>query len=138
MWASCIVEEEPLAFGDPRSLFGLASIRRKDLTETETYIVKMLETSMLYEPTSDLADELAQYIDAACPPLEEEEEAESYLLNVFDIILTVASSADITEDIQERLVSGMAYLKLCAKGEIGPPGVRLTLSNLEAAFLIVP
>ncbi|KAF9873945.1 hypothetical protein CkaCkLH20_08679 [Colletotrichum karsti] len=98
-------------------LFNLEQIKsRPKFSEQDVFILNTLSYGV-YSPSREAAEEVAYYLDGFCPPLEEQEAANNWLWNIWDILLDVARSPDTTAEIQERLISILQALQRCAKGE---------------------
>ncbi|KAK9783983.1 hypothetical protein SCAR479_00542 [Seiridium cardinale] len=92
------------------SLFQLGSIRGKSLTPRKIDILNAL--------ASESANEAVRRIDGRCPSLTDTEDAADYLWAVWQVIVDVVTSPDVTSEIYEHLVSIIQGLTQVAKGEL--------------------
>jgi hypothetical protein len=92
------------------TFINLEAIRDKNLSERETNIVTVL---------SHEAQAAAHQLDALCPPLDDQDGVESYTWDLWSMMAAVASSPDVTIEVQEHLVGVfgilLQYEKGCAK-----------------------
>jgi len=99
------------------SLFQLELIRQRDPSELDTNILNAFTCGM--EPaTDDAAAEAARRLDESCPPLEQVKEARDYLWRVWDVMLDIARSPDVTRQVHKRLISVLESLRQIAKGDL--------------------
>lgn len=98
-------------------LFQLQQIRERELSEYETSIVGIWASAMA-PATRESAAEAARQIDERCPSLEDTEQTAEFVWRLWDIMLDIASSPDVTSHIQERLVSVVLELKQIDKGTV--------------------
>jgi hypothetical protein len=99
------------------SLFHLGLIRRRNLSEQETNILNAFAWGM-QPATPETAAEAVRQLNDSCPPLAQEEEANNYLWQVWDIMMDIARSPDVTSEVHKRLVAILECLRQCAKGEL--------------------
>jgi hypothetical protein len=108
------------------TLFELEALRRRNLrcslSDKETGILKTLACG-IYPATPEAAYKAASQLDILCPPLIKDNEAQNYLWSVWDMMLEVAHSPDVTPEIQDRLVSIVQILAQRAKGNLNVHGV---------------
>lgn len=107
---------------DEGSLLHLELIRQNTLTEQETIILNVFARG-IQPATAEAAAEAAHQFDILCPPLEQEDEANDYLWMVWRIMITVARSPDVTNEVHIRLVSILDILRQFAKGNLDVHGV---------------
>ena len=88
----------------------LELIRERDVSEEETTTINALALGT--------ADEAEQQLDILCPPLEEGNEAENYIWGMWGIIIDIARSPNVHEEIHERLVGILQHLKQYERGEL--------------------
>jgi hypothetical protein len=99
------------------SLFQLELIRQRDPSELDTTILNAFTRGM--EPATDeAAAEAASQLDESCPPLERVKEVRNYLRRVWDVMLDIARSPDVTSQIHKRLISILESLRQIAKGDL--------------------
>ena len=65
--------------------------------------------------TPEAVTEVESQLDNFCPPLEQEKEAKKYLWMLWDIMLNIATSPDVTSEIQNDLVEILQSLRRIAK-----------------------
>jgi len=99
------------------NLFNLELIRQKELPIKETTIIATFSHGML-PATPEAVTEVASQLDHFCPPLEQEKEAKKYLWMLWDIKLNIATSPDVTSEIQNALVEILQSLQQIAKWEL--------------------
>lgn len=116
--------------GNESSLSQLELIRERDLSDGETNVLAAFDCAM-HPARPETAAEVAQWLDYFCPPLEQEEEAQDYIWTIWETMLNVARSPDVTSEIHERLVSIVEHLRQCAKGEMDVYGVGIDQSNFQ-------
>ena len=107
---------------DDSSLFHLELIRQNALTEQEIVVLNIFAHG-IQSATVEAAAEAAHQFDILCPPLEQEEEANSWLWMVWRSMLTVARSPEVTKEVHIRLVGILDILGQCAKGNLNVYGV---------------
>ncbi|KAI1077797.1 hypothetical protein F5B20DRAFT_550415 [Whalleya microplaca] len=99
------------------SLSHLVLLRRRQISEQGTNILNAFARGM-QPATPETTAEAARQLDDCCPPLERKEEVHNYLWTVWEIMLDTARSPDVSDEIQERLVSILESLRLYAKGDL--------------------
>ncbi|RFU28620.1 hypothetical protein B7463_g7724, partial [Scytalidium lignicola] len=101
------------------SLFYLELIRQRDLSEQETNILNVFAHGM-YPATLKTAEEAAYWLDCSCPPLEQgkETEVEGYFWMIWEIMLDITRSPDVSSEVHQRLIVVLRSLKQCAKGDL--------------------
>jgi hypothetical protein len=82
----------------------------RDIFEEETTILTVLAIRT--------ADEVAYQLDILCHPLEQENEAENYMWGMWGIIIDIARSPDMHEEIHERLVGILQHLEQYERREL--------------------
>ena len=110
------------------NLFHLQFIRERNLSEREAYIVEIFAHGV--QPARpEAAVEAACELDGCCPPLEQDQETRDYLWIVWEIMLDIARSPGVTNEVQERLVSILESLQQIAKGDLNVWGVSIHKLN---------
>lgn len=66
--------------------------------------------------TRDSAAEAARQLDQCCPPLEDTEQTAEFVWTVWNVILDITSSPDVTSEMQERLISIVLELQKIDRG----------------------
>jgi hypothetical protein len=99
------------------NLFNLEMVRQKKLSVNETTITATFSHGM--RPTiPEAVTQVARQLGNFCPPLEQEKEAKKYLWMQWDIMLSIATSPDVTSEIQNDLVEILQSLRQIAKGKL--------------------
>ncbi len=103
----------------------LERIRRRELSEQEREILNVF--ALAIRPgvlQADGAVEAARQLDALCPPLDQNKNAKDYIWAVWDIMLDIAGSPDVQDQVHHCLVSVLQELALIAKGQLNRDRVR--------------
>ena len=106
------------------SLFNFDLMRERELSEEETNVLHAFD-SAVHPATPETAAEAALWLDYFCPPLDQEKDAHQYLWTVWDIMLSIAQSPDVTSQVHDCLLGVVENLRQCAKGELNVWGVRI-------------
>lgn len=96
-------------------LFQLELIRERAMLEYEADMINMWSHAITLA-TQEAAAEAASLIDQSCPPSEDTEQAKEFVWLLWDIMLDISSSPDVTSDIQDCLVSVLFELKKIDRG----------------------
>ncbi|OTA66132.1 hypothetical protein K449DRAFT_431607 [Hypoxylon sp. EC38] len=91
-------------------LFNLTLIKKRTLSPQKSDILN----AFACEDTENAAFQIDYY----CPPLTEKEEAENYLWMVWDLLIDIISSPDVTSEIHEHFVSILQNLQQIGKGDL--------------------
>lgn len=93
--------------------------QRREWTESK-YGMAILNTwaNALTPATQETAAEAARQIDGLCPSIDENEQVLEFLWSLWDIMLSIARSPDVTSEIQERLVEIVSELERLDKGTV--------------------
>ncbi|OTA92448.1 hypothetical protein M434DRAFT_324875 [Hypoxylon sp. CO27-5] len=91
-------------------LFNLQLIRKRTLSPQKSDILNAF--------ACEDAENAASQIDYYCPPLTEKDEAENYLWMVWDLLIDIISSPDVTYEIQEHFISILQNLQQIGKGDL--------------------
>ncbi|EHL01948.1 hypothetical protein M7I_1896 [Glarea lozoyensis 74030] len=84
-----------------------------------------------------VAAEAAHQFDILCPPLEQVHEANHYLYTLWNVMITIARSPDVTSDIHVQLVGILQILRQTSKGELDVYGMTRRDNTLKAALCIM-
>ncbi len=101
------------------SLSQLERIRRRELSDQEREILNVFAHAT--RPgvlQADAAVEAARQLDALCSPLDQDKNAKDYIWAIWDIMLDVAGSPEVHDQVHHCLVSVLQELKLIAKGQL--------------------
>ncbi|KAJ4392947.1 hypothetical protein N0V93_002151 [Gnomoniopsis smithogilvyi] len=98
-------------------LFQLQDIRKRELSEEETSIVNIWANATA-AATQESAAEVAHQIDRMCPSIDDVEKARDFTWMLWDIMLSVAASPDVTSEIQQSIVSVVLELQKIDRGAI--------------------
>lgn len=112
--------------GDENSLFNLKLIKRRDLGEQETKIINAFACGV-QPATEESAAEAVRQLDSYCPPLEQYDEVGDYLWMVWEILMDIVQSPDVTGEVHDQLIVILGSLWQCAKGEVDVYGVSISL-----------
>ena len=120
----------PTMADNANGLEQLERIRRRVLSKQEKEILNVFALAICDldsetpNAAAEAAREAARRLDALCPPLEHEKDAKDYIWAIWDIMLDVAGSPDIQDQVHHSLVSILRELKLIAKGQLNRDQVR--------------
>lgn len=109
-------------------LFQLEAIRKRELSDDANAIVNIWSSAMAPSARESII-EAARQIDKRCPPIEDTEKTAEYVWMLWDIMLDIASSPDVTIQIQERLVSVVSELQTIDRGTVSLDLVSLHLAR---------
>ncbi|EPE27923.1 hypothetical protein GLAREA_04714 [Glarea lozoyensis ATCC 20868] len=114
---------DPTATIDDSSLFDLESIRDGEYSEEEWTVLKIFAHG-IQPAMPGVAAEAAHQFDILCPPLEQVHEANHYLYTLWNVMITIARSPDVTSDIHVQLVGILQILRQTSKGELDVYGAK--------------
>lgn len=106
-------------------LFQLDLIREREISGREADIVNLWSLAI----ASESAAEAAGLIDRHCPPSEDTDQITEFVWMLWDIMLDIVSSPDVTSDIQESVVSVLFELVKIDRGKV-------LLDLVRACFLL--
>lgn len=98
----------------------LQQIKERNFSENEASILTLWENSMDLA-TRGSATEAARKIDQSCPPFEESEssgQTAEFVWMLWDIMFDIASSPDVTTEVQQQLVSIVLELRKIDRGTV--------------------
>jgi hypothetical protein len=106
------------------SLIHLELIRQRNLSGQKTNILNTF-TCEIQPTTTKTVMEATHQLDSSCPPLGQEKETNDYLWMVWEIMLDIARSPNVTSEVHKRLVSILESLRQSAKGDLNVWGVSI-------------
>lgn len=92
-----------------------------DMPERGMHVIKIFSRGLRNTPEASF--EVACLLDYFCPPVDETEEIGDYLWLVWDIMMDIVTSPDVTTEIQKSFVKILLALKQHAKGDTKIDGV---------------
>ncbi|KAK3308016.1 uncharacterized protein B0T15DRAFT_94137 [Chaetomium strumarium] len=123
------------------SLAQLQLIKRRPLSEQESNVLNAFALAipnLHAEPgasrASDAAIEAAHRLNSLCPSLDHKEDARDYLWRTWEIMLDIASSPEVEDNVHGRLLTILEELLQCAKGELDEKRVWRDLPGLADCF----
>ncbi|KAK4238195.1 hypothetical protein C8A03DRAFT_33801 [Achaetomium macrosporum] len=117
-------------------LVQLGAIRRKTLSERETDIVNAFALAM--RPRSSVPEaavEAVRRLDSLCPPLEQGDDAGNYIWRMWEIMLGIAESLDVDDEVYWRLLSVLQELE---RNAYGRPCLSLGSASTPANCVLAP
>jgi hypothetical protein len=119
----------------------LQLIKRRQLSKQESSILAAfalafhdLHAESGASRASDAALEAAHRLDSLCPSLDQKEDARDYLWRTWEIMLDIAGSPDVDDNVHWRLLNVLEELLQCAKGELDEKRVWRDLPGLADCF----
>ena len=100
----------------------LELVKQRQPSAWESDILNAFAIAMRPEPHA--AKDAARQINSLCPPLDQREEAGNYIWEVWRMLLDIARSPDVPDEVHSRLMNVLQELKQCAKGELSSKAVR--------------
>lgn len=104
------------------ALLELTVIKERALRDYEPQILPIVAQGVATAAQGGAAD-AARQLDALCPALEPDDEAEDYIWSIWDIILNAVKSYETTPEIQQGIICVLHELQQITRGEVGLYGV---------------
>ncbi|KAK8008386.1 hypothetical protein PG991_010937 [Apiospora marii] len=92
-------------------LYSLQGIKGQGLSEQERAVLDILGLAMRTPTSPEAMVDAARQLDAKCPPLEEEIEFNTYVSDVWIMVVSIASSYDVSDEVQGYLIDILKALE---------------------------
>ncbi|KAK6860443.1 hypothetical protein PG995_004079 [Apiospora arundinis] len=128
--------------GNGFNLFNLERIKELGPSDQEKSILDVLAAA-LQDPTPEALVNAADQFDAMCPPIEAESDVRNFLWCLWEVMISIAESPSVPDEVQGYLVNIVEILQHRAKGDVGVSNNResvwgdlpLLSTTLEDAFM---
>lgn len=102
---------------DDSQVFQLLEVQGREWSEDEICILNMW-TNALAPVRHEDATEVVRKIDELCPSMDDNKQVLDFNWSIWDTMISIARSPDVTSETQERLVQVVLELEKVDKGTI--------------------
>ncbi|KAK6829502.1 hypothetical protein PG987_010086 [Apiospora arundinis] len=132
--------------GNNLNLYMLEGIQKLEQYEQGSFIrepiIDVFAVALL-NPTPEALVDAAAHFDEMLPPIEDKADVDEYLWNLWEVMVSIAESPSVPDEIQGYLVNILEFLQQYAKGDPGGPNSRQRVwqdlphfsINVEDSFL---